>query len=88
MAPLRISLGVTFADVLCKALGITGPVHRIVIDSAADDAVKVYVQRYLDQREGEVIAAALAGLAQADACEVVEVRGLDVDDRGNVTARR
>ncbi len=81
MANIRI--GYEFLPKLCEALKITGPVRRVIIDAAIDEAVTVYVQRYLDDAEGEPLVAALSSL---DESYMVECRELTVDEKGNVKA--
>lgn len=58
---------------ICDALGITGPVSRVVIDCQVRSVCKVYVERYAS---GDQLAD--AAKAVADEFEVVEAKRLAV----------
>jgi hypothetical protein len=67
---------------LQEALGIAGPVAKIVVVADCKDAARVYVER-LVRRDSEV--SGLAGaLAAVDRPLVVEVGRIAVGERGDV----
>lgn len=68
---------------LCDALGIKGPVKRIVIDCDIRSAVVAYVQRFV--RDDDLVSIGETFAKLQDAVEVREVERVSVDEKGNVT---
>ncbi len=65
----------------CEALGIKGPVRKLVVEIEVRSAVKIYVQRFLQDTEEEQL---LDALLKADAPQIIETDHLAVDEKGNV----
>lgn len=68
--------GISVLKDLCKALGIEGPVCKIVIEVDAAKVPVVYVKRYLDAPAASAMIGALYAIAVkevtvADDCSVV-----------------
>lgn len=85
---LDFMAGYQLGEQLARALGIEGDVMRIVIDCPADGIVTVYVQRPLYQSEVMPLCEALAEARKTDPPLIVEATGIEVDERGRVTATR
>lgn len=75
-----------FQSKLLKALRLSDrAVRRIVIDVQPDEAVHVYIQEFLTDDQEQPLLNVLAG---ADEPVIARVRGLDVDEKGNVRHNR
>jgi hypothetical protein len=67
---------------MCDALGIKGPVHRLVIDFQMRNIVMVYVQRALDNAELEPLEQILRDAETP--VRTKEVAHVAIDEKGNV----
>lgn len=71
---MAVISGHKFLDDLCNALGIMGPVCRIVIDVHVSQAVMVYVERFLEINESVKAVEVLSGIKP----KPVESHGISV----------
>lgn len=83
---MAVALSNSVCVKVCRALGLDPCLVRdLVIELRLDEAVTVYVVKYLDADKVDPLSEALAS---CDRPKFVECKSVSVDERGNVQAKQ